>query len=54
VEKIYSEENLKATIPSKDFDSPKTTSECDYFNYLDSMITYARCTREIKFRIVMA
>ena len=54
MEKIYGKENLKATIPSTDFDSPKTTSECEYFNYLDSIITYAGCTREIKSRIVMA
>jgi len=55
VEKIYGKENLKATIPSTDFDSPKTTSECEYFNNLDSMITnYARCTHEIKSRTVMA
>jgi len=55
VEKSYGEENLKATIPSIYFDSPKAISECEYFNYLDSRITnYARCTREIKSRIVMA
>jgi hypothetical protein len=54
VEKIYGEENLKATIPSTYFDSPKTVSECEYFNYLDSRKTnYARCTREIKSRIFM-
>jgi len=45
VEKIYGKENLKATIPSTDFDSPKTTSEWEYFNYLDSMIkNYAKFT----------
>jgi len=55
VEKIYGEENLKATIPGTYFDSPKTISEGEYFKYLDSRITnYTRCTREIKSRIVMA
>jgi hypothetical protein len=29
--KIYGKENLKATIPSTDFDSPKTTSEFQLF-----------------------
>jgi hypothetical protein len=38
VEKVEGKENLKATIPSTDFYTPKTTSECQYFNYLDSMI----------------
>ena len=31
----------------------KQPENVGYFNFLDSMITYATCTREIKSRIVM-
>jgi hypothetical protein len=32
----------------------KQLENVEYFKYLGSMINYARCTREIKSRIVMA
>ena len=48
-------ENFKKTIPSKNYNRPKTTRECEYFKYLGSILTNdGRCTCEIKCRIAMA
>jgi hypothetical protein len=50
--KIQDDENLKASIPTTDFDRSKTTEEYGNFQLLSSMITnYARCIHEIKYRI---
>jgi hypothetical protein len=55
VEKSKSNENFKTTIPSKNYDRPKTTRECGIFSYLDSILTNdGRCTCKIKCRIGMA
>jgi hypothetical protein len=55
VEKIKSNVNIKATIPSTDYDKSKTTGDVEYFNCLVSVVTSdARFTREIKTRISMA
>ena len=48
-------ENFKTTIPSKNYDTPKTTRELESFEYLGNMLTNdGRCTCEIKSRIAMA
>ena len=48
-----SNENFKITIPSNNYDRPKTTGECGIF--LGSMLTNdGRCTCEIKSRIAIA
>jgi len=53
--KNKSNENFKTTIPSNNYDRPKTTGECGCFKSLGSMLTNdGRCTREIKSRIAMA
>jgi len=50
----WGNENLKATIPSTDYDRSKTAEECGIFSYLGSMITNdARCTQKIKSWIIM-
>jgi hypothetical protein len=55
VEKKVDSENLKATIPNKNYDRSNKLENVQYFNYLGSMITNdARCTREIEYRIAMA
>ena len=53
--KDKSNENFKTTIPSNNYDRPKTTEIAKCFKYLGSMLTDdGRCTCEIKTRIVMA
>jgi hypothetical protein len=49
-------ENFKTTIPSENYDRPKTTRECGvFFFFLGSILTNdGRCTCEIKCRIAMA
>jgi len=48
-------ENFKTTIPSKNYDRPKTTREFDSFKCLGGILTSdGRCTCEIKCRIAMA
>ena len=37
--KNKSNENFKTTIPSKNYDRPKTTIELEYFKYLGSILT---------------
>jgi len=50
-----SNENFKTTIPSNNYDRPKTTGECGNFLIFCSMLTNdGRCTCEIKSRIAMA
>jgi hypothetical protein len=52
VEKNKSNENFKTTIPSKNYDTPKATTESRSFKYLGSILTNdGRCTCEIKCRI---
>jgi hypothetical protein len=52
---IYDIKNLKAAILSQDYDISKTCAELEYLSYLGSLVTDdARCTREIKYRIITA
>ena len=53
--KKKSNENFKTTIPSKNYDRPKTTRDVESFKYLCSIVTNdGRCTSEIKCRVIMA
>jgi hypothetical protein len=52
--KKLSDKNVKATIPSTDYDIGKQLENLEYFSYIVSMITGERCTWEIKSRIAMA
>jgi hypothetical protein len=48
-------ENLKATVPNKNYGRSKQLENVEYFNYLVSTITDdASCTSEIKSRTTMA
>ena len=50
-----SNENFKTTIPSTNYDRPKTPRNVEPFKYLGSMLTDdGRCMCEIKSRIAMA
>jgi len=53
--KNKSNEHFKTTIPSNNYDRPKTTGNVECFKYLGSMLTNdGRCTCEIKSSIAMA
>ena len=53
--KNKSNENLKATIPSKNCDRPKQLENVESFKYLGSILVKdGRCTCEIKCRTAMA
>jgi len=52
--KKQGDDNLKATIPNTDDRLKKQPENVEYFNYLGSMLNYARSKRGIKSKIVMA
>jgi len=51
---MYINEDLKATIHNRGYSRSKTTENVEYFNYLGSVIKYAKHTHEFKSRMTMA